>query len=52
VVTVPLAFAVMVVVSRRTANRVPPTVGRTLLRLHAPERLGLGDARRPARSAP
>jgi hypothetical protein len=49
IVTVPLAFAVMVMVSRSTANRVPSNVGRTLLRLHAPERLGLGDARRSAR---
>lgn len=48
-VTVPLAFATMVLVSRSTAVRVPPNVGRTLLRLHAPERLGLGDARRGAR---
>lgn len=48
-VTVPLAFVVMVAVSRYTAHRVPPTVGRTLLRLHAPERLGLGEARRASR---
>ncbi|GAA4868178.1 cation acetate symporter [Actinomycetospora straminea] len=48
-VTVPLTFLVMVVVSRSTPHRVPANVGRTLLRLHAPERLGLGDARRGAR---
>ncbi len=48
-VTVPLTFLVMVFVSRSTAHRVPANVGRTLLRLHAPERLGLGDARRGAR---
>ena len=48
-ITVPLTFLVMVFVSRSTAHRVPANVGRTLLRLHAPERLGLGDARRGAR---
>ena len=42
-VTVPVAFVTMVAVSRATAERVPPHVARTLLRLHAPERLGLGD---------
>ena len=50
-VTVPLTFLVMVFVSRSTSHRVPANVGRTLLRLHAPERLGLGDARRGARPA-
>ena len=39
--TVPAAFAVMIAVSLATASRVPPDVGRTLLRLHAPEQLGL-----------
>ena len=39
-------------VSRSTPQRVPANVGRTLLRLHAPERLGLGDARRGARPRP
>ena len=34
--TVPLAFAVMVVVSLATRNRVPADVGATMLRLHAP----------------
>lgn len=48
-VTVPLTFLVMVLVSRATVQRAPSNVGRTLLRLHAPERLGLGDARRGAR---
>ncbi|GIF11436.1 cation acetate symporter [Actinoplanes teichomyceticus] len=37
--TVPLAFLVMVVVSLLTARRVPPDVGATMLRLHAPESL-------------
>ncbi|PVZ09612.1 cation acetate symporter [Actinomycetospora cinnamomea] len=48
-VTVPLAFLVMVLVSRSSPHRVPANTGRTLLRLHAPERLGLGDARRGSR---
>jgi len=48
-VTVPLTFLVMVLVSRSSPQRVPANVGRTLLRLHAPERLGLGDVRRGAR---
>jgi cation/acetate symporter len=43
--TVPLAFAVMVVVSRRTPSSVPPDVGRTMLTLHTPEHLGLGARR-------
>ncbi|GLZ46502.1 cation acetate symporter [Actinomycetospora sp. NBRC 106375] len=50
-VTVPLTFLVMVLVSRSTPQRVPTNTGRTLLRLHAPERLGLGDARRGTRSS-
>ena len=44
-VSVPLATLTMVLVSRATPNRVPAGVGRTLLRLHAPERLGLGEMR-------
>jgi cation/acetate symporter len=39
--TVPLAFAIMVLVSRRTPASVPPDVGRTMLTLHTPEHLGL-----------
>ncbi len=39
--TVPLAFAVMVVVSIATRRRVPGDVGLTMLRLHAPDSLGL-----------
>nr|WP_205863859.1 cation acetate symporter [Planosporangium mesophilum] len=39
--TVPLAFAVMVVVSLATRRRVPASVGTTMLRLHAPDALGL-----------
>jgi Na+(H+)/acetate symporter ActP len=36
---VPLTFAVMVFVSLATARRVPPDVGRVMVRLHAPETL-------------
>ncbi|GAA1800861.1 cation acetate symporter [Planosporangium flavigriseum] len=39
--TVPLAFAVMVVVSLATRHRVPRNVGATMLRLHAPDALRL-----------
>jgi cation/acetate symporter len=39
--TVPLAFAVMVAVSLATRRRVPATVGITMLRLHAPDKLRL-----------
>jgi cation/acetate symporter len=38
---VPLALVVMVVVSRLTADRVPRDVTAKMLRLHAPEELGL-----------
>jgi Na+(H+)/acetate symporter ActP len=37
--TVPLAFLVMVIGSLLTGRRVPPDVGATMLRLHAPESL-------------
>ena len=36
--TVPAAFAVMVLVSRATRNRVPRTITRLMTRLHTPER--------------
>jgi cation/acetate symporter len=39
--SVPLAFAVMVIVSVATRRRVPPDVGATMLRLHAPDTLRL-----------
>jgi Na+(H+)/acetate symporter ActP len=39
--TVPLAFLVMVSVSVLTRRRVPPNVGLTMLRLHAPDVLRL-----------
>ncbi len=35
--TVPMAFLVMVVVSRATPGTIPPHVARTLVRLHTPE---------------
>jgi hypothetical protein len=38
---VPLAFFVMVVVSMATRQRVPASVGATMLRLHAPDALRL-----------
>lgn len=43
--TVPIAFAVMVGVSLATRAQVPRDVGRTMLRLHAPEALGLDRPR-------
>jgi Na+(H+)/acetate symporter ActP len=39
--TVPIAFLVMVAVSLLTPGRIAPGVGRTMVRLHAPEALGL-----------
>ena len=39
--SVPLAFAVMVLVSRATSATVPAHTGRFLVRLHTPETLGL-----------
>ncbi len=47
--TVPIAFAVMVLVSLRTPHRVAPDVARTMVRLHAPESVELRDRARPAR---
>jgi Na+(H+)/acetate symporter ActP len=41
VVTVPAAFLTMAVVSRLTRAEIPADVDAVLLRLHAPERLGL-----------
>jgi Na+(H+)/acetate symporter ActP len=48
--SVPVAFAVMVVVSLRTPHRQAPDVGRTMVRLHAPETLSLVE-RWPDRSS-
>jgi Na+(H+)/acetate symporter ActP len=39
--TVPAAFLTMVLVSKLTRAEIPPGVDAALLRLHAPERLGL-----------
>ena len=52
--TVPLAFLVMVVVSRLTTKRRPADTDQVMLRLHAPERLGLSRDRlneRPRRTS-
>ena len=46
-VTVPLAFATMVTVSRLTAETVPANVSRVFARMHLPERLGMGLERVP-----
>jgi Na+(H+)/acetate symporter ActP len=43
--TVPIAFAVMVAVSLATPTRIAPNVGRTMVRLHAPESLDLDRGR-------
>jgi Na+(H+)/acetate symporter ActP len=43
--TVPAAFLTMIVVSRLTRAAIPPDVDRSLLILHAPERLGLSPDR-------
>ena len=43
--TVPAAFITMVLVSRMTRSEVPADVDHALLRLHAPERLGLSHDR-------
>ncbi|HEX7302054.1 cation acetate symporter [Lentzea sp.] len=39
-ITVPLAFATMIMVSKATRRRVPADVSQILLRLHAPDPLG------------
>ena len=44
-VTVPLAFLTMAVVSKLTSKRLLSDVPRLMLRLHAPERLGLSQDR-------
>ncbi|GAA1482233.1 cation acetate symporter [Gordonia sinesedis] len=46
-VTVPLAFATMVVVSLATRRRAPGDLARTFARMHVPERLGMGLERLP-----
>lgn len=49
--TVPAAFLTMIVVSRLTRSQIPADVDRTMLQLHAPERLGLSSDRLDARPA-
>ena len=50
IVSVPAAFLVMVVVSLATGRGCPVATDQLLLRLHAPERLGLSrGVERPAR---
>jgi len=46
-VTVPLAFAAMIVTSRLTAGSAPRDVARIFARMHVPERLGMGIERVP-----
>jgi Na+(H+)/acetate symporter ActP len=51
-VTVPAAFLTMIVVSRLTARQRPADAEQVLLRLHAPERLGLSRDRLEDRQHP
>ncbi len=44
-VTVPAAFLTMILVSRFSRSEIPAGVDRALMRLHAPERLGLSHDR-------
>ncbi|AFM18695.1 putative symporter [Mycolicibacterium chubuense NBB4] len=46
-VSVPLAFATMIVVSRLTRAAVPADVAQTFARMHVPEHLGMGVERVP-----
>ena len=48
-VTVPLAFATMVAVSRLTRRSVPKDVSRLFARMHLPERMGMVVERMPGR---
>ena len=48
-ISVPIAFAVVVLVSLATRNRIPEDVNRILLRLHAPDPLGFMKDRDVAR---
>jgi Na+(H+)/acetate symporter ActP len=50
--TVPAAFLTMIVVSRMTARQRPIDADQVLLRLHAPERLGLSRDRLEDRQGP
>ncbi|GGK65681.1 sodium/solute symporter [Nocardia camponoti] len=46
-VSVPLAFAVSVLVSLRTKRQDPRAIASIFVRMHAPERLGVGADRQP-----
>lgn len=46
-VSVPLAFATMIVVSRLTRASIPDDVAQTFARMHVPENLGMGIERMP-----
>ncbi|HZN79860.1 MAG TPA: cation acetate symporter, partial [Mycobacterium sp.] len=46
-VSVPLAFATMILVSRLTRAAVPADVAQNFARMHVPERLGMGIERVP-----
>lgn len=46
-VSVPLAFATMIIVSRLTRADVPSDVAQTFARMHVPENLGMGIERMP-----
>ncbi|CAA0133167.1 Monocarboxylic acid transporter [Mycolicibacterium vanbaalenii] len=46
-ISVPLAFATMIVVSRATRTTVPSDVAQTFARMHVPENLGMGIERMP-----
>jgi Na+(H+)/acetate symporter ActP len=48
-VSVPAAFLTMALVSKATSRRLPPDVGRIVLRLHAPDPLGFVKDRDVAR---
>ena len=51
-ITVPAAFATVIIVSLCTQDKVPPDVSRILLRLHAPDPLGFIRDRDVARFGP
>lgn len=46
-VSVPVAFATMIVVSRLTRASIPDDVAQTFARMHVPENLGMGIERMP-----
>lgn len=46
-VSVPLAFATMIVISRLTRASIPDDVAQTFARMHVPENLGMGIERMP-----